>query len=70
MSPGQGTKLALEKWNLIENHNIKIKLTQKLYTESIRHVNITKPIIFRIAINLASVVVLYVHIFYTSVLSL
>ena len=39
------------------NDNIKSKLTQKLYTENVWHVNITKPNIFPIATNVTCVVV-------------
>ena len=40
------------------------ELTQKLYTEKMRHVNITKPIIFWIAMDLTGVVVFILVKFY------
>ena len=55
--PEYGKKLTFEKWKMKENHNIKSKSTQNLYNKNVWHVNITKPIIFRVFIHLTSVVV-------------
>ena len=47
-----------------ENHNIKSKLTLKPYNGNVWHVNITKPIIFRIFIHLTSLLVVILVKFY------
>ena len=57
LSPGQGTKPALEQWKNKENHNIQFKLARKLYHETIWHMTITRLIISQFLIYITSFVI-------------
>ena len=60
----QGTKPALSRWKIKENHNIKRKLAQILHDENIWLADITKPNIFQFFMCLTSFVVAILIKFY------
>ena len=63
VKPGT-VKPALRQWKIKENHKIKSKLVQKVHDENVRHVNITKAIMFQYFIHLTMFVIAILVKFY------